>query len=303
MGSLKARGGAAAAGIALLVLAGCARQDDTMSWAKAALSRNDRLEIVAVDPQSRTFTVRMKDSGELRMIKADDVMGAPAPAASTTAGGATQPASTAAGSSGANAAAVAPPEEAFPNTAAPATAAAPAGPGVEPAVPETPAAPAAPPSAMAPRGANASPSGQVLESGPGYSIEAGARAVIPVSNIRSGDASVTSAPLARRHEPIVCQGSRMLHIDNRNLEFDGDAVSAENGCELYITNSHITATGTGISVSNANVHIDNSLIEGDAASLDAQHGGQIYAESSRFHGMSRQLDTAAVHDLGGNVWD
>ncbi|MFZ1100726.1 MAG: hypothetical protein WAN26_15135, partial [Steroidobacteraceae bacterium] len=115
MGSLKARAGAAAAGIALLVLAGCARQDDTMSWAKAALSRNDRLEIVAVDPQRRTFTVRMKDSGELRMIKADDVMGAPAPA--TAAAGATQPAPTAAGSSGANAAAVAPPEEAFPNTA------------------------------------------------------------------------------------------------------------------------------------------------------------------------------------------
>ena len=156
---------------------------------------------------------------------------------------------------------------------------------------------------MVPRSATASPSGQVLESGPGYSIEAGARAVIPVSNTRTGDASVTSAPLERRHEPIVCQGSRMLHIDNRNLEFDGDAVSAENGCELYITNSHITATGTGISVSNANVHIDNSLIEGDAASLDAEHGGQIYAESSRFHGMSRQLDTAAVHDLGGNVWD
>jgi hypothetical protein len=300
MGSLKARAGAAAAAIALLVLAGCARQDDTMSWAKAALSRNDRLEIVAVDPQNRTFTVRMKDSGELRMIKADDVMGAPAPAASTTAAGATQPAPAAAGSSGANAAAVAPPEEAFPKPAAPATAAAPAGPGVEPAVPETPAAPAL---GMAPRGANASPSGQVLESGPGYSIEAGARAVIPVSNIRTGDAGVTSAPLERRHEPIVCQGSRMLHIDNRNLEFDGDAVSAENGCELYITNSHITATGTGISVSNANVHIDNSLIEGDAASLDAQDGGQIYAESSRFHGMSRQLDTAAVHDLGGNVWD
>ncbi|MGB6605930.1 MAG: hypothetical protein WBE65_16745, partial [Steroidobacteraceae bacterium] len=76
MGTLKARVGIAA-GVALLAIAGCARQNDTMNWAKAALARNDRLEVVAVDPQSRTFTVRMKDSGELRVVKADDVVGAP----------------------------------------------------------------------------------------------------------------------------------------------------------------------------------------------------------------------------------
>jgi hypothetical protein len=293
MGTLKARVGIAAAGLAVLAIAACARQqDDTMSWAKAALSRNGKLEIVAVDPQSRTFTVRMKDSGELRVVRADDVVGttgevAQAPAAPASAGAntAAPPASTSMAASA---------------TAAPAPASAATPPaGAESA----PAPPAPPPSALVPRGASAVPGAEVLESGPGYKIETGARAVIPMSANRIRDAGVTSAPLERRHEPIVCQGSRMLHIDNRNLEFEGDAVSAENGCELYITNSHITATGTGITASNANVHIDNSLIEGDAASLDAEDGGQIYAESSRFRGMSRQLDTASVHDLGGNVWD
>jgi hypothetical protein len=289
MGTLKARVGMAAAGLAVLAIAACARQqDDTMSWAKAALSRNGKLEIVAVDPQSRTFTVRMKDSGELRVVKADDVVG-------TTGEAARAPAA---------AASAANPSMAASATAAPAASPAAAPPaGAESAAPEPPPPPPPPPSALVPRGANAVPGGEVLESGPGYKIEAGARAVIPMSGSRIRDAGVTSAPLERLHEPIVCQGSRMLHIDNRNLEFEGDAVSAENGCELYITNSHITATGTGITASNANVHIDNSLIEGDAASLDAEDGGQIYAESSRFRGMSRQLDTASVHDLGGNVWD
>jgi hypothetical protein len=304
MGTLKARVGAAAAGLALLALAGCARQDDTMSWAKAALSRNDRLEIVAVDPQSRTFTVRMKDSGELRVVRADDVVGTPGAAGASAAPNA--PATTAAANTAASAPPTAPANTAAAgaNTmAANATAAAAAAPGVNPPPSAEAGTPQPPTSAMAPRGANAAPGGEVLESGPGYTIEAGARAVIPLTSSRIRDAGVTSAPLEQRHEPIVCQGSRMLHIDNRNLEFQGDAVSAENGCELYITNSHITATGTGITVSNANVHIDNSLIEGDAASLDAEDGGQIYAESSRFRGMSRQLDTAVVHDLGGNVWD
>ncbi len=53
----------------------------------------------------------------------------------------------------------------------------------------------------------------------------------------------------------------------------------------------------------ANVHIDNSLIEGDQASIDASEGAQVYVVSSRFKGLSRRLDTAGVHDLGGNIWN
>ena len=114
---------------------------------------------------------------------------------------------------------------------------------------------------------------------------------------------MTSAAVERRREPIVCQGERMLHIDNRNLEFDGDAVSAQDGCEIHITNSHISATGVGVLARNANVHIDNSLIEGDAGSIDASEGAQVYAASSHFRGMSRRLDSSAFHDQGGNIWN
>jgi hypothetical protein len=115
--------------------------------------------------------------------------------------------------------------------------------------------------------------------------------------------SASSAPLERRHEPIVCQGPRLLHIDNRNLVFDGDAVSALDGCEIHITNSHISARGVGVVARAADVHIDNSQIEGEQASIDASDGAQVYAASSRFKGLSRRLDTAVVHDLGGNNWN
>jgi hypothetical protein len=166
----------------------------------------------------------------------------------------------------------------------------------EAAIPEESAAPpAAGPAA-------ASGGGQVLKAGPGYKIEAASGAT-PAAGGRVRDAAVTSAAVERRHEPIVCQGARLLHIDNRNLEFDGDAVSAEDGCEIHITNSHISAAGVGVTARAANVHIDNSLIEGGTASIDASQGAQVYAASSRFRGLSRRLDSASFHDLGGNIWN
>jgi hypothetical protein len=274
--------------LALLALCGCSRESqDQMGWARAALERNPSLEIVAADPQSHTFTVRLKEGGELRTVRADQVIGSPA--------------------EGPDAASVHPARESSPSVPPEAAA-------------EGEMARADSPSdtgVSAPSGAPATHSqpvlisessaglehvapGRVLESGPGYSISA-AQAGAPAA-ARARD-SISSAPLERRREPIVCQGSRLLHIDNRNLVFDGDAVSALDGCEIHITNSHISASGVGIAVRAANVHIDNSQIEGDQASIEASQGAQVYAASSRFKGLSRRLDTATVHDLGGNIWN
>jgi hypothetical protein len=278
-----------AACVALLALAACAREgQDEMSWARAALERNSAVEVVAVDQQSRTFTVRQKDTGELRMVRADQVVASPAPAAGTAA--------TAAPRAVAQSTAAAAP--------APAPAAAPEAGTEEAAGPQSAAAPRTQPSSLLPQTAvtaEAAP-GQVLESGPGYTIKA-APAVAPAPSARMRDSNVTSAAIERRHEPIVCQGSQLLHIDNRNLAFDGDAVSAEDGCEIHITNSHISAGGVGVLARAANVHIDNSLIEGDQGSIDASEGAQVYAASSRFRGLSRRLDTATFHDHGGNIWN
>jgi len=279
MGMLRYRGVMCIAGVGFLVLGACGRESqDEMSWARGALERNKSLEVVAADQQSRTFTVRLKDGGELRTVRADQVVGSPAEVIPATA---------------------APPPEA-PAESAMAQADTANG-GEPPATAETQATPSQPVlTSESSSGLERVVPGRVLESGPGYSISA-AQAAVPAA-ARAHD-SASSAPLERRHEPIVCQGARLLHIDNRNLMFDGDAVSAMDGCEIHITNSHISASGIGIAVRAANVHIDNSQIEGDQASIEASQGAQVYAASSRFKGLSRRLDTAAVHDLGGNVWN
>lgn len=142
--------------------------------------------------------------------------------------------------------------------------------------------------------------GRVVAKGPGYSIVA----TSPGSRRQAaGETKVTDAPVETLHEPIVCQGQRVLHIDNRNIDFDGNAITAEDGCELHITNSRISAAGIAIRARNASVHIENSEIEGGKASIDAAGAAQIYAEASTFKGAARRLGQAAIHDLGNNAWD
>ena len=340
-------------GVALLGLAACGKLglggSDEMSWARAALERNDRIEIVATDPATNTFTVRVKDTGDLRTIRADQVIAGPsaaalpaggeAPAANGTAavsgsqaaqaesaaasntepsqaaaGGevAAQSAAPAASSASSNAVpGGAPASAANSGGAAPPPSNAPAGTMMRQAdanssVPRTGYQPSAAPPSEVPNPnsdvTSATPGGRVLESGPGYAIKmANGKSAQQVA-ARVERTSSTSA-VERRHDPIICQGQRFLHIDNRNLEFDGDAISAEDGCEIHITNSHITARGVGVSARHANVHIDNSQIEGDTASIDASEGAQFYVESSTFKGLSRRLDNSSFHDLGGNVWN
>jgi hypothetical protein len=281
-----------------------------MSWARAALERNGRIEVVASDAQASTFTVRMKDTGELRVVPLNQVVAGPPSVAPATAaspqGNTTAPAATAGAPAGVPAETTSPP----PNdtTGAPPNEGSTAAPGEAASTP-TPQEPKvvaadADQGDKPPRSESASGAvpGHVLASGPGYTIkaaEAKGAAVRRVAN--SGPAS--SASLERLHEPIICQGNRFLQIDNRNLAFDGDAVSAEDGCEIHITNSRIAATGVGVVARNANVHIENSDIEGDGGSVDASQGAQVYSASSTFKGLRRRADNAAFHDLGGNAWN
>jgi hypothetical protein len=143
--------------------------------------------------------------------------------------------------------------------------------------------------------------GRVIARGPGYSIEAAPGTGKAAA--AAGQTNVTDAPIETLHEPIVCQGQRVLNIDNRDIRFDGNAITARDGCELHITNSRITAGGIAIRAHNASVHIENSEIEGGKASIDATAGAQIYAEASTFKGAARRLGQAAIHDLGNNAWD
>jgi len=299
---------AAALSLALVACSKLGVGQDEMTWARGALDRNGQVEVVASDPQARTFTVRIKDSGQLVVIPVDQLVAGPAavveaPARQAAAAPAVPPPAEVAPAP--SPAPTAPAEAAPQAGAGPSEAAAP---GSSPAQSGAPALasagePAAPAeSAGGPHAESAAnaKAGSVLASGPGYSIKAAGSKAGP-----SSPSPVTAARGApeRMHEPIICQGARLLHIDNRNLEFDGDAIKAEDGCEIHITNTHITAKGLGVVARAANVHIKNSEIDGASGAVDASDGAQVYAESSRFKGLTRRLESSAFHDLGGNVWN
>ncbi|MFL6602130.1 MAG: hypothetical protein ACJ8R9_12460 [Steroidobacteraceae bacterium] len=305
----------------VLALAACSKLgmgQDEMAWAREALDRNDRLQVVASDPQAKTFTVRMKDSGQLVVIPIDQVVAGPggvagAPAKQVATAPPTEaPAEPPTPQSAA-------PEPTAPPASTPTSAPAPA-PGTgsstvaaageparsgphqsagESAGADEAATPAEVSGPHAESAANAK-AGRVLASGPGYTIKASGSKAGPS---RPSPATAAQGTLERLHDPIICQGSRLLHIDNRNLEFDGDAITAENGCEIHITNTHISAKGIGVLARAANVHIKNSEIYGASGAVDASDGAQVYAESSRFKGLTRRLESSAFHDLGGNVWN
>lgn len=142
--------------------------------------------------------------------------------------------------------------------------------------------------------------GRVIAKGPGYSIVTAPGAANAAA--AAGQTTVTDAPLEVLHEPIVCRGQRVLNIDNRDIRFEGNAITAEDGCELHITNSRISASGIAIRARKASVHIENSEIDGRKASIAAAGGAQIYAEASTFRGAARRQGEAAIHDLGNNDW-
>jgi hypothetical protein len=301
-----------------LTLAACSRSgSDELAWARAALQRNGTLEVVATDPAAGVLTVRIKSTGELRTVHPADLIGAlpiGSPEAETAASGTPAGGSTAASAPAAQTVPQAPaaaqaaqaPQAAPAAPRANASAIPDSGTGSQQPAPEQ-AAVSAP---GTPEKGKPVPKGDkhVLAAGPGYSISAAGPAVATTQNASQGGAdaaggSARNVPVEQRHEPIVCQGGGLRQIDNRNLEFDGDALIAEDGCELHITNSRITAQGVGVLVRAANVHIENSSIEGGPSAIDASDGAQIYAQSSTFKGMIRRLDTASFHDLGGNVGD
>jgi len=285
--------------VALAVLSACNRGGEQAStlpsepaeltWARAALERNPRYEVLASDTQTRVFTVRDRSTGQVQTINLNDLAAAPiaqlkSPSALATPLPAPEPTP----------------------VAPPAPAAMPA-PAASPANPAGPAAPAPPaqvadnsPAAAAERAQAAESSytidrtgGKLRVSGPGISI---------VSSGKGDASSPENTAGVRATDPIICEGKRMLRLDDRKLYVEGDAVIARGGCELYITNSTIVATGTGLIVEDAIVHVANSHIEGANGSFNATDRAKMFVRTSTFQGVPRRAEFASVLDQGGNQW-
>lgn len=133
--------------------------------------------------------------------------------------------------------------------------------------------------------------GQVRVSGPGVSI------------VSAGNATpAPQAAASQNVDPIICEGERMLRLNDRRISVEGDAITARGGCELHITNSRITATGTGLVVRDATVLVTNSEITGGAASFDAGAGAKLILQGATLQGTTRRDELADVQELGNNRW-
>lgn len=243
-----------------------------LSWARAALERNPELEVVATDPQSGVVTVKHRGTGEIETVKASE-LAAVSPAQLKTMNVRSAPT---------------PEPEPAPSQQESATADAQTAQATAPDRGEgAPPVPGSTPSGYKIERAD----GQVRVSGPGVSI------VSSGSNASAGN----QASAGRRSvDPFICEGRRTLQLDNRDIYVDGDAITVRGGCEVFITNSHIVASGTGIVVQDATVHISNSTIEGASASFQADDRAKMYVRGSTFQGVPRRAELAMVQDQGGN---
>ena len=135
--------------------------------------------------------------------------------------------------------------------------------------------------------------GTLRVSGPGVSI------------VSAGKSTKSSGPNrggAQASQPTICQAQRLLKLHDRNIYVEGDAIIARGGCELYITNSRIIASGTGLVVEDAIVHVANSYIEGANGSFNATDRARMFVRTSTFEGVPRRAEFASVLAQGGNEW-
>ncbi|MEO8061433.1 MAG: hypothetical protein ABI821_01660 [Pseudomonadota bacterium] len=275
---------AALAGAATLTLLGaCAKQERVreIDWAKAALARNPAFEIVATDDSAGVFTVRDTTTGIVRTLRLEDLIATPLPPKAATQ-----------------------PELVATTPALDATAA------VEP---ETPVAQTTETVKAVPAS-----EGKPVSEGPGYSITRGATAAVASNdaalegpgysitrheNTKSAtEAEAVASNVEKRTDPIICQGDRLMRIDGETIEFTGDALIVEKGCDMYISNTNIRAGGVGIIARQSRVHIVNSKIGGSRGSYEASEGAEIYVARSTFTGIGRRFDSATMNDLGGNAY-
>jgi hypothetical protein len=240
-----------------------------LRWARAALERNPDLKVVSVDKERNTIKVVVKASGEMMTVTPGELAALPI------------------GDLVALNNAVKTARDAIaPHTL------------VEETIPVSPAAQAetAPVVAAKPERNTdykvEREDGRTRISGPGMTIE----------STDTAARSSASSPQPRFDEPIICEGPHMLHLDRRHLNVDGDAIIARGGCELHLTNSQITATGTALVIQDATVHIGNSTVQGSAAAFEAAANAKLILLNSRFVGLTRREAQTKINDQGGNSW-
>ncbi len=234
-----------------------------LKWARAALERNPELKVISVDAERNSIKVLVKASGETATVTPGELAAIPIGDLVALTHIAREPEP------------------------------APAPTVVEESIPATPA-----PQNETPAHERTADytvehqDGRMVITGPGMKIES------------ASEATPGTDSMTQKHydEPIICEGAQMMHLDNRRINVDGDAIIVRGGCELHLTNSQIRATGIGIVVKDATIHISNSTVQGNEAAFDAAPAARLHLQNSRFVGITRRNPHAKIDDQGGNSW-
>jgi hypothetical protein len=305
-------------------VAGCSsRGSDAVAVAQVAVRANPELELMATDERQAVLTVRIKKTGRVITVRADDVVAgsafrdldagtaksetpaapvaatppaaAPAPPPPSPQPGAARQAEV---STPAARVAVVPPSGESKKRQATVAVEADTSRGV---TAETPAATVSVERAPRPAGrsaeAAAPPTTAVPPARPPAAAEGAARSTqsSPAGTTTTLDAS----SLRRRTDPVQCLGTESIRLDGVLLQADRVAVQAGGKCAVHITNSHVVGSIAVRTLGDATVTIENSVIEGR---LQATQTSTISARASTIQGRVTKLQSGAVRDLGQNVW-
>jgi hypothetical protein len=317
----------ASCALVLGVSGGCvSRGGDAVSVAQVAVRANPDLELLATDERQAVLTVRVRRTGRVMTVRADDVVAGSAfrdlnasaatPGPQATAGPDAAPPSVAPTPS---AAASSAPTSAPPAASAPASAsrrveASTPGASVSISRPSSEARkqPAAAPVEPAPRRETTpeTPTGTAsteraapaqARSPEQVSPAATPRSAPPSSSSRQAGANIDESRLERRKDPVRCIGSETIRLDGVLLEADRVAVEALGKCAVHITNSRVVGRVALQVAGDSNVKIENSIIEGSVA-IQASQTATVEAHASTIRGRVRKLQSGEVKDLGENVW-
>jgi hypothetical protein len=123
----------------------------------------------------------------------------------------------------------------------------------------------------------------------------------PDVTVSAGGGSRTRKIRRRQAEPVICGPDRTMRLEGVRVEVPGDAVTADEGCTLVIVDSEIVADGWAVVTRGAaDVIIENCLIDGRKGAVSAGGGGDVTAKSSTFRGRIAQSGGGDFNDLGGN---
>jgi len=112
-------------------------------------------------------------------------------------------------------------------------------------------------------------------------------------------ATLDATKLKSQKTPVQCTGDQTVTLDGALLQVGRTAINASGNCKVQVMNSRVVGKIAVVATGNAEITFENAIVEG---SLQLMGNTTASFKSSTVTGKVRKLQSAAVKDLGHNVW-